>query len=172
MKVVTHMKAVVMKKMKPTPLVLSREYPLHLPSAQGTAKYLNKAIHNWSSLAVLNDLKGWKPLDVVFRFIFSSLSLSRSRSLALALALALSLSLSLSLSSDGATKIAARNVLSKSIQGYNNSQHASCEQVSLLGTQECIKQKKLKFPWISSAFFFLSFDLFIICGYFLLWPNQ
>lgn len=134
------MTAVVMKKMKPTPLVLSREYPLHLPSAQGTAKYLNKAIQNLSSLAVLNDLKGWKPLNVVFRFIFSSLSLS----------------------SDGATKIAARNVLSKSIQDYNSSQHASCEQVSLLGTQECIKQKKLKFPWISSAFFFLSFDLFII----------
>lgn len=128
------MTAVVMKKMKPTPLVLSREYPLHLPSAQGTAKYLNKAIHNLSSLAVLNDLKGWKPLNVVFRFIFSSLSLS----------------------SDGATKISARNVLSKSIQGYNSSQRANCEQVSLLGTQECIKQKKIKIP-LNFICIFLSF---------------
>ena len=65
------MTAVVMKKMKLTPLILAREYPLHLPSAQGTTKYLNNAIHNLSSLAVLNEMKGWKPLNFVFVFFLS-----------------------------------------------------------------------------------------------------
>lgn len=116
------MTAVVMKKMKPTPLILAREYPLHLPSAQGTAKYLNNAIHNLSSLAVLNELKGWKPLNFVFF-----------------------LSLSLSLPSDGATKIVARNVLSKNIQGYNSSQLASCARSHCL-VPKSVPSKKIKIP--------------------------
>lgn len=137
------MTAVVMKKMKPTPLILAREYPLHLPSAQGTAKYLNNAIHNLSSLSVLNELKWWKPLNFVF------------------------FPLSLSLPSDGATKIVARNVPSKSIQGYNSSQLASCARSVIAWCTRVYQAKKIKIP-LNFICIFLSFlwsPLFVVTSF-------
>ena len=71
-------------------------------------------------------------------------------------------SLSLSLPSDETTKIVARNVLSKSIQGYNSSQLASCARSHCLVHKSVPSKKKIKFPGISSAFLFLCIDLYYL----------
>ena len=74
---------------------------------------------------------------------------------------------SLSLPSDGATKIVARNVLSKNIQGYNGSQLASCARSVIAWCTRVYQAKKIKIP-LNFICIFLSFHwslLFVVTSF-------